>query len=318
MTAEISILLATYNPNILWLEELLDSLNAQDYAGGMVLNVIDDCSSKITKEDLDAILGRHITAFPFTLDRNSENYGSTKTFERLTMVAGGEYIAYCDQDDIWERTKLHKSVGVLKRSGAAFVCGDVTVIDANGAVTHNSITELHPRHVFYDGEGLADRLLLRNFAIGCTILIKTEVAKAAMPFIDGMVHDHWLAIFAASQGRIGVLREPLLRYRVHGTNQTGTLAGITTKGEYYERRIYPFLTQMTEITHRLDLGKIGEEALLFAVARVGYYNRNLPHAGGLMWKCRQLDKKVTLFELAMRLMPRFVFKKILKYFQKHG
>ena len=36
-----------------------------------------------------------------------------------------------------------------------------------------------------------------------------------------MMHDYWLALVAAAQGHILSLREPLIEYRQHGTNDTG-------------------------------------------------------------------------------------------------
>lgn len=39
--------------------------------------------------------------------QNKKNIGSNKTFELLTSIADGDYIAYCDQDDIWEQPSIH-------------------------------------------------------------------------------------------------------------------------------------------------------------------------------------------------------------------
>lgn len=46
------------------------------------------------------------------------------------------------------------------------------------------------------------RLIVRNFVAGCAMLTKTKAAKAAIPFEDDMVHDHWLALVAALNGKI--------------------------------------------------------------------------------------------------------------------
>ena len=98
----VSILLAVYKPNEKWLIEQLISLNEQSY-NNLELIVYDDCPEHPVNEEL---FNRNITNFSFKIIRGIENKGSNIAFEELTKVGNGEYFAYCDQDDIWEKDKI--------------------------------------------------------------------------------------------------------------------------------------------------------------------------------------------------------------------
>ena len=84
----IEILLATYEPRMDWLGELLESLNCQTWPN-LFLRVIDDHSPKARIEDIDALVREKITAFPFSVARADENRGSNAVFAELTRRAGG-------------------------------------------------------------------------------------------------------------------------------------------------------------------------------------------------------------------------------------
>ena len=310
----VSIVMATYNPRLDWFIKQLKSLNAQDY-NNLELIVLDDCSTKITIEELDKCFKEHITNFPYKLYRNEKNLGSTKTFEKLTEMAAGKYISYCDQDDIWESFKISDSVQTLEKNQAILVCSDVTVIDGDDKVTSSSITEIRKRMVFRSGEGLARHLLFRNFVTGCTVLMETAIAQQAIPFIDGMIHDHWIALFASVKGKIAVCDNKVMRYRIHGNNQTSVLAGIKTKKDYYDMRILPYYQQINAISGRIKIDDILPQTLEWAKARVDYYNGEFSSIKTI-FKYRNLNKTTSMFEIALKFMPKFIFNKVLNALQK--
>ena len=91
-----------------------------------------------------------------------------------------------------EKLKILKNE--IEQTGALLVCSDMYVIDGKGHQTADSITKVRRHHVFLSGTGLADKLLFRNFVTGCTMLMRTNIAKAAISFCPYMVHDHYLAL----------------------------------------------------------------------------------------------------------------------------
>lgn len=301
----ISVVMAVYNPNMQWLREQLKSINSQTYRP-LELIICDDCSTTVTVDDIRRMAEDCVTSIRFVVEKNESNIKSNKTFERLTKEAKGDYIAYCDQDDIWKPNKIEVLYDIAQNTGAILVCSDVCIIDENGNETAKSITKVRKRHKMLSGENLTDCLLYRNFVMGCTSLIKSETAKSAIPFPENMVHDHWLALFASVKGRIEYCKEPLINYRIHGNNQTLVLSGVNTKDDYYKIRIQKFCDRVSEINNRLNL-ESGKRAAEWANARINYFNKE-KNAFSELWKLRKADISTSLFEIIMLRMPDFLFK----------
>lgn len=302
--------MATYNPRMDWLREQLLSLNAQDYPN-LVLHIRDDCSPKVAFEDISRCAAECITAFEYTIERNEENLGSNLTFECLTReCVDGEYFAYCDQDDVWHADKLSVLQAAMEREEALLVCSDMRVIDGEGEKTADSITEVRRRHVFRSGTGLAEKLLVSNWVTGCTMLVRADAAKSAVPFCPYMVHDQYIALVCAERGSIISLPDQLIDYRIHGSNQTSTLTGVTDKASYLEVRIEKMRLRMRWLRDNLPCGEamraVIEDGIRWADARREHWL----HRGGLamVYKYRWLGRYDSAFELATAYCPEWLFR----------
>lgn len=311
----VAILLATYNPPVHWLAELLDSLNAQTYPS-LCLYVRDDSSTSLSMQELDEILHRHITAFPYQLLQNEKNLGSNGTFQALVEDAREPYIAFCDQDDVWNPDKIANTLSLLQGSPLhpVMVCTNVSVVDGDGNPIAERM-ELHRRrHVFLRGEGLAPELIHRNFALGCTMIMERERVLSYLPFPREIVHDHYICFRAACEGAIDYLDEPQMRYRVYGGNQTVVMAGVKTKEDYLARRI---LTFDARISHLLAVSSIPEleMARTWSAARIANFHRE---KGGFraLWKTRRTDLKTSLLELLILRLPTPLFRFVISLIQK--
>ena len=306
----IAILMAVYEPRLDWLREQLESLEAQTYTN-LRLYIREDCSPTMPFAEIERVARECIRSFPYEIRRNEKNLGSNLTFERLTREAEGEYFAYCDQDDIWLSEKLEVLQREMEKSGALLVCSDMYIIDGKGRQVADSITKVRRHHKFRSGEGLAEGLLLSNFATGCTMLVKSEAAKAAAPFCPYMVHDHYIALYcAASGGEIRSVLRPLIRYRVHGKNQTGLMAGVDNRESYIEVRVGLLHRRLEWLNERLPDQSTGmrcaiEERLQWVWGR----EQNLRGQGGkrTIWKYRRFGPRVSAFELIAPLLPKPVF-----------
>ena len=289
------------------------TLNSQDYPN-LRLYIRDDCSPTVPYDDILALVARCITAFPFFIEQNEENLGSNKTFERLTVEAEGEYFAYCDQDDVWLPEKLTALEAEMRKPQVGIVCSDVFPIDASGKQIASSITELRPRHVLLDGADLSGKLIYRNFAIGCTMLIRSRIAKSAVPFAESMVHDHYLAWFTAREHEIRSIKSPLIWYRIHEGNQTGVLAGITTKRDYMDLHLNVFVSRVHELSGKADSSEM-KVARRWADARRDNAKR-IPGAAKALWTLRSVNISTTVFELVALRLPDPLFRLAVRAIQK--
>ena len=312
----VSILLAVYKPNEKWLIEQLISLNEQSY-NNLELIVYDDCPEYPVNEELFA---SNITNFSFKIIRGIENKGSNIAFEELTKMGNGEYFAYCDQDDIWREDKIALMMKKFSEEDVTLVCSDLSIIDENSKKTHESIRDIRKRIIYKSGYGLAKDLLISNFVTGCAMIVRKDIALKGMPFLDELVHDQWIAIIAALNGKIEFVDERLVRYRQHSDNQTGILKDVYDKESYYKKRIHDFYYRYVAYKKRLasfdELRNYIENSIKWIEARKNYSTRVSIKDLKIMIKYRDCHKVSILIEIVLPFIPNFIFKYIIKLAKK--
>ncbi len=313
---KVSILMAIYKPNITWLQEQLESLNNQTYKN-LELIVYNDCPQD--KTNYEEIYLKYITNFKFTILQGKHNLGSTLAFGKLTEIADSDYIAYCDQDDVWLPDKVEILVSEIKHKNADLICSDMYVIDANSNIVADSITKVRPRYIFYDGDKKFKQSLIHNWVTGCTVLIKTNIAKRALPFPKEFVHDAWLATYVGAYGKIVNFNKPLIKYRIHGNNQTTVLVGINSKEDYYKDRIKGFKEKLEIVEKRflnVELKNDIRELSDFINVRFRYYLKtNIFNFYNLL-KFKKFNRSTVYFELCLPFMPEFIFRFLVKQIRK--
>ena len=303
------IALAMYYPQKEWLREQLVSLNLQDYPNLRLL-VWNDGNAI---EEYRDIFQECVTKMPYQIIQGGTRLGTAKAFEELTKRIDSDYIAYCDQDDIWEPSKITTLVQESLSQKADLLCSDASVIDENGTQLAASIGQIRPRQRLYFGIKTSEHLLTKNFAMGCTILVKSQMAKQALPFPACGLHDWWLALYVSVHGTIVAIPKPLIKYRLHGTNQTGTLKGIDSKQDYYEKKILSFNIKMQEVQSRFADTDFSLHLLPYinwGLSRKQYFNSADILSFCNLIRYMYIDYQVTIFEICMKLMPSMIFEGI--------
>jgi hypothetical protein len=135
-----------------------------------------------------------------------------------------------------------------------------------------------------------------------------------LPFPKDVVHDHYIAFRASTEGAIDYLDEPQMLYRVYGRNQTDVMAGVVTKEDYFHRRILRFAARINCFRTLATLPAL-ESAKAWSNARIAFYQR---HKGsfGTLWQLRGVDLKTTLFELFTLRLPKPLFSFMIRLVQK--
>lgn len=315
----VSIVMATYNPRMDWLAEQLASLNNQTY-NNLELLIIDDCSTSVSLLEISKCVTNNIHGIPFEISRNMRNLGSTKTFEKLTIMARGKYIAYCDQDDIWHKEKIEVYLSKFSSTNSFLVFSDMNIINATGEKVAKTITKIRKRHKFKSGTRLYETLLFRNFVVGCAMMIRTEEAKRALPFCPFMVHDHWLALHCTINGGIFFIEDSLIDYRVHNGNQTLMISGVINKESYLKIRIEDSLEKFLWLRNRYkdmnELNVIISQSIEWMEARRDYF-RNKAGSAKIIWKYRRFSIVPSLFELVAARLPEKPFMLLIELGRKN-
>ena len=236
-TGKVSILLSLYHPDPVFLKEQLISLNEQDYPD-IELLVWNDCpEEKIDYELFDQC----ITHFPIHCYDEGINLGYTKAFERLTELATGEYVSYCDQDDIWLSSKIRRCIEEIEKNNAVAAVCDRSLIDQNGNLVCKSVrdAETGDRFTWRTGDHITPRAAFFSYCTGMTLVAKREEIVRFLPLNSELPHDQQLIFFLSAAGVIVSMEEALVKQRIHGNNSSGTLAGISKKEDYYIKRCIP-------------------------------------------------------------------------------
>lgn len=204
-----------------FLAEQLDSFANQHYLPAELV-ICDDASEDGTYSLLQGFASR--VPFPVRLYRNPHRLGIGANFEQAIRLCTGDFIAICDQDDVWLPNKLEIFAEALG-NGMDWVCCDAEVCDAD---LHSLGYTLWQRVNFGQQERKAARdgqfldVLTKHFVVaGATLAFRAQVRDRLLPIPAEWHYDAWLAAVLVATSR-GVLTEmPLQRYRQHGGNALG-------------------------------------------------------------------------------------------------
>lgn len=306
-TPKVDILLSVYKPNEAFLVKQLQSINRQTYKNIEVI-INDDCPS--SKCDI-SLFEKYLTNIPYRVLPSEKNLGYIKSFEKLSNAATGEYVAYCDQDDIWREDKIEKSIQAFqKNKDVLVVVSDRKLIDENDNVICESVKHQNKNNSDnYKIDEVCKRNFFLTFVPGMCIVAKTDFIKSILPFSIYTGHDKWIIACASANKQITYVDDTLAYYRRHGANATGVLEGINSKKDYLEDRVYPCVNLINEFLDRYPNFSDKNEVLEFSQAR-------LHHNVFKLFKYRYLAPSIAAFELAISWMPDFLFKATLNLIRK--
>jgi len=222
---KIAVLLATYN-GAEFVSEQIASILCQSHAD-LTLFIRDDGSSDATVEVCLQAARRdgRITLLPY--DQRPSGSAAANFFKMLcaTDLAGFDYVAFSDQDDIWAPGKLARAVYCLREHRAEGYSSDLVAFDNEAGSAWYVRKSASMRQLDY---------LFQGASAGCTYLLsrkaalfvkeKFELAGCAFPatyshdwLIYAMCRSHGLSWHIDAQSHIF--------YRQHARNAYGALPG---------------------------------------------------------------------------------------------
>ena len=199
----------------------LDSILAQDVTDVADLSVYvrDDGSRDDTCAILQGYADKGLIRF-----LSGKNLGVVGSFlDVLAAVPTDvDYVALCDQDDVWHADKLSRALAVLgekDQSIPQLYCSEYIFCDA----------EMNPQgrsHLNQTGVDF-NKMLYENMVSGNTTVINRALADAVVGAgRDGVYcHDWWLALVACALGELTYDDFVSLDYRRTGSNVSPTGTG---------------------------------------------------------------------------------------------
>lgn len=251
---KVAVLMASYN-GINWLPDQIKSILNQ-YHVDISLFISDDFSHDGSYEYLQSttLINNRIKLLP-----QLNKFGSAgNNFYRLirdVKVDDYDYIAYADQDDIWEQDKLIRHISLINEHKADAVSSNVTAFWAGGK--EKLIVKSQPQRRL--------DFLFESAGPGCTFLmtpwllnkVRDQLLDENSPAKNIALHD-WLsyAVCRAYEHEWIIDTKPTLKYRQHENNVVGANSGFKAK--------WVRLTKLRQGWYRAEVTKVS--ALCVAIS----------------------------------------------------
>ena len=225
----VSVVMATYNGER-FLQAQLDSLATQTLLPDELV-VQDDSSTDSTLAILEAF--RDNAPFPVRLQKSEQNLGYGEAFFQAALQAQGEWLAFCDQDDIWLPHKL-ETVARFAADGVALITHSANQVDET-LVDLGVRNPDHPTTRVLDPLGLGPMESIFGFALVVhrSVLdftsLDNRIPELHIPEIL-QTHDRYLSHVANSLGKTVQIQESLCLYRRH----SGAITGPNSGGKIYD------------------------------------------------------------------------------------
>lgn len=199
----VDVVVATHNrPQLL--RESLKGIMGQDYSGRINCFVVHD------RSELDHSLEENTRNRSISVLSNSRTPGLAGARNSGIAAGAGELVAFCDDDDVWLKSKLSRQVDRMMEGGEPTAVTGIVVeyrnrsnnrIPSANDMTHQNlarrrVTAAHPSTVLVRRSDLIDRIGL---------------VDEDLPGSYGEDFD-WI-LRAASVGPIATVEEPLVRVR---------------------------------------------------------------------------------------------------------
>lgn len=211
----VSVIIPTYQRSAL-MRRAIESVRRQTHRNLEIL-VIDDASADNTEDVVRGIIDVRIQYI-----RHPKNKGVSAARNTGIRAAGGDYVAFLDDDDEWREDKLEKQLAAM---------------EAYDAVLAGSLVNRKYRKSYGKSEVTAKDLRKGNQFPPSTLLVKCSVIRDVWFDEDLRQGEDWDAYIRILQKyKIGYINAPLL-FLNDGSHQRATNAGRNLRIAELEKRM---------------------------------------------------------------------------------
>ncbi len=221
MSARISVAIATYNGEN-FIETQLRSILDQTLPVDEVI-IRDDKSPDKTADVVRNLIKEHDLENRFNFEINSQNKGYASNFIGALMETTGDYVFFCDQDDIWPKDRVEKMVRTLESSDDVLMIGsEFDPFKSSDDAPDVPAWELSK----FKNDGSMEKLEFNSENIfigcqGCTMAMKRAfLDKVSKYWYEGWAHDEYVWKLALSLGGLYFYHGITLKRRLHSNNVT--------------------------------------------------------------------------------------------------
>ena len=226
-SADVEVVMCTFNGER-FVGEQMRSILTQAKLPARIL-VADDGSTDNTLNVVRHVYETRDTraaAVQLVVSSNPQRLGPAASFSAALGRTTSPLVALADQDDIWDPARLLRTVELLDADPSLHLVGsDAQLMDADGRPLGRTLLEslnvTSDERAALGALGATAVFARRNLVAGMTMTMRRDLLDRALPVPPGWLHDHWLALYAASSGQFGFTSDRLVRYRMHDANVVG-------------------------------------------------------------------------------------------------
>ncbi|WP_138441575.1 glycosyltransferase family 2 protein [Marinobacter alexandrii] len=181
----VSVVIATYNM-AQYLPAAIESVLAQTWKNLEVI-VVDDGSEDDTEHQMQRFYGDKRVRYIRT-----ENRGQPKAKNLGVKSSSGDFLAFCDADDLWQSDKLQRQMPLFELDQIGVVYSDVSYVGPNGEKVNKLIQYQRYRGI------VIKELLIKNFIPFGTAVVRKRCFQDCGYFDEnlpmGIDWDLWLRL----------------------------------------------------------------------------------------------------------------------------
>ncbi|MEM9052691.1 MAG: glycosyltransferase [Bacteroidota bacterium] len=237
----VSVIVLVYNHEN-FIEDCLHSILKQSHSNIEVV-VFDDQSSDRSWSIIESF---RIKDPRIIAQRNDENVGPARNFEKALNSSRGEFIAICEGDDFWtNERKLEFQVEAIRRvSSVSLVYADYSKSDESGKITRSSVLDAQP--LFFKLENMIEE----HGPATNSVMMRKSAFPESLPheFFEVLNPDVFIIGYGLAQGETDFIDQVLSSHREQEK-------GIWTSLEKIEQRLHRYLTLLKffRVVGRKDL-----------------------------------------------------------------
>lgn len=203
----VSIITPSYNSED-FISQTINSIINQTYINWELL-ITDDCST----DETVAVITKYIFLDKrIKLYKLKNNLGSATARNNSINNSSGEYIAFCDSDDLWYPNKLETQLQIMTNKNLAFCFTGYEIIDYKGMSLNITVDSTQSGSFSYSD------MLKKKATIGCCTVMLHKMSFSGlleMPNIrTGQDYAFWLKLLKHSNHFAYVLPKILSKYRI--------------------------------------------------------------------------------------------------------
>jgi glycosyltransferase involved in cell wall biosynthesis len=213
-----SMVVLTYNQEAFVAEAVRAALAQQ--CSPIEILISDDCSCDATFKIVEETVAGYSGPHRVILNRNPKNLGLARHIDKVHELTSGVVIIAAAGDDISLPDRCQKIIDCFDLHNPMLVCSYAQVVDLNG-------TRATPRldyrlATLYKSSDLLKAARSSGLYLGATGAWRRDLYDKYGPIEDGAHEDLVLGFRAALEGRVRVLHEELVVYRLCGITNKET------------------------------------------------------------------------------------------------